>query len=78
MSDESIVDVISDDLVSMVADEASEHTDCEHLVCWTRSVVEAVAPLLAADEALLARIRAVAVGEAGSEATPKDDLRGAS
>jgi hypothetical protein len=62
MADESIVDVISDDLVLKVMDEAGEHTDCEHLVCWTRSVVEAVAPLLAADEKLLSRIRAVSNG----------------
>lgn len=62
MTDESIRDVIPDDLVTKVAAEAGEHTDCEHLVCWTRSVVEAVAPLLAADEALLARIRSVSDG----------------
>jgi hypothetical protein len=59
MADESIVDVITDELVLRVMAEASEHTDCGHQVCWTRSVVEAVAPLLAADAELVARIRAV-------------------
>jgi hypothetical protein len=58
-ADESIVDVIPDALVRTVMAEAEEHTDCEHMICWTRSVVEAVAPLLATDAELLARIRAV-------------------
>jgi hypothetical protein len=59
VADESIVDVIPDDLVTRVAAEAGEHTDCEHLICWARSIIEAVAPLLADDEELLARIRSV-------------------
>lgn len=58
-ADESIYDVISGDLVRRVCGEAEADTDCEHLICWTRSVVHAVAPLLAADEVLLARIRAL-------------------
>lgn len=57
--EESIFDVIPDEMVSAVSREAEEATDCEHLVCWTRSVIEAVAPRIAADESLLARIRAV-------------------
>lgn len=57
--DESIRDVIPDELVRKVADAADQETDCDHLVCWTRSIVEAAAPILAADEDLLRRIRAV-------------------
>ena len=59
MADETIRDVIPDELVRQVADEADSETDCDHLVCWARSIVEAAAPRLAGDDDLLRRIRAV-------------------
>lgn len=58
--DESVRDVISDDLVRRVAAEVD--VDCDHQVCWVRAVVEVVAPVLAADEVLLRRVRAVGEG----------------